>query len=147
MSEIARELAGILNKQLESNPVLPKSYITDLAKQTGLTKWKLYKLLNPESDYPVTVGDFILLYKHTDSLLLEALKYIIHECNPMFDVINIKECLEIDGSFENEKDDLLRYFHLDDPPKHQVVRPPDTDVRSQLNGLRANIHRLLEARQ
>ena len=112
MSQRTEEFAEILNKKIVMNPDVPRDYVRKLSlyfkknRIKGFKYWKLIKQINPKSNYPMTISDFIILYRHTDNLLLEALTYIVRECDSHLDVINIENCNNTNGSFRDEQDDL-----------------------------------------
>jgi len=75
-----------------------------IADRMGLKPVTVYKKLEGES--PVSVEEFIRLYRSTGECLLEALKYIVRKCNSRYDLIDIEACRAVNGSFDDEKDDF-----------------------------------------
>jgi hypothetical protein len=80
-----------------------KPAIETIADQIGCSPILIYKIL--EGERSIKADEFPRFYRAFGKPV-EALRWLVRQCDPQLDVIEIDDC-DLDGSIEDEKDDLV----------------------------------------
>lgn len=78
--------------------------IGQLAEDMGYNPWYLYKIL--EGERSLRFEDFPRLYRFTGGALTGLLSWLVRKCDPLLAVVSIDGIGCLDGSVENEKDNI-----------------------------------------